>query len=261
MASIDPYTVRFRLDDMIERGAEHTVRAPVFDVDGSQLTPTSATFSLYKPGRTAVLSGEVATIEGDGTPAYTISAGALTSQGLGKGWYCVWAITLDDGTVVRAENAAALVRRALLPVTALQDLYDRLPTLNPTHSAAMHDDASLYVQQLYEAWVEVQKRLMRLGNRPNLILNPSELREPVRDLAIAMILQTLATGIHQHYRDLSTEFRGYYESAWGELRFEYDDDDDGKADGAGRRAAQPTTWLCDLGEPTTTTAVIDRRTW
>ena len=83
--------------------------------------------------------------------------------------------------------------------------------------------------------------LLAVGNRPNLILEPSALRLVHRDLTLALIFDDLASRLNEAYQDQADRFRQHYESGWARLNFEYDTDDSGAADQ--RRAAVATIWL------------------
>jgi len=236
------HTVRLPLPDLIVRGRDHIVYAPVY-LDGALVAPSSATVTLYDASGTAVLSAVAATVLAPTIARYTITAATTTSLTLGERWRVEWAITLSDGTVLRPRNDAALVRNGLWPVISDVDLYRRVRALDPGGTAPI-TAATDYQDELDEAWTEINLRLIALGNRPNLIMEPSALRQAHLYLTLALIFEgQLASRIDQAYRQDAVEFRRQYEAAWEGVSPRYDVGDAGAAD-TRRRALTPSIWLC-----------------
>lgn len=227
------------------RGAAHTIYAPVY-LDGALDAPSSGTVSVYNASNTAVIDGQAVTVSGS-IAQYAISSGDLTSEDLGEGWRVEWSLTMSDGDVLTPRNEAALVRNALWPVISDVDIIRRMPSLDPSSTTAI-TTASNYQGELDEAWTEIQLRLIRQGNRPNLILEPSALRDCHMSLTLAIIFEgRLASRLDLAYQEQAQRYRDMYDRAWNELSFRYDVDDDGRAEPA-RRAAQPTVWLSAHGD-------------
>ncbi len=236
------HTVRFPLPDLIVRGRDHVVYAPVY-LDGALVAPTSATMTLYDANGTAVLSAVAATVLAPTVARYTITAATTTSLTLGERWRVEWAITLSDGTVLRPRNDAALVRNGLWPVVSDVDLFRRCKALDPNGTAPISSPTD-YQDELDEAWTELQLRLIALGNRPNLIMEPSALRQAHLYLTLAIIFEgQLRSRLDEAYREDAAEFRRQYDAAWAGLSPRYDVSDAGAAD-TRRRPATPSVWLC-----------------
>lgn len=245
MALIDQRrTVRLSLPDLIVRGAAHTIFAPVY-LDGALDAPSSGTVSVYNASNTAVVNAQAVTVSGS-IAQYDISAGDLTSETLGEGWRVEWSLTMSDGDVLTPRNDAALVRSALWPVISDVDITRRMPSLDTSGSTPI-STATNYQGELDEAWTEISLRLIREGNRPNLIMEPSALRECHMALTLAIIFEgRLASRLQPAYLEQAMAYREMYERAWSSLSFRYDVDDDGQPD-PGRRSAQPTVWLNGRG--------------
>lgn len=240
--SIDsaPYTVRLQGPDLIVRGQTHTLTAPVYR-DGALDTCTAATVSAYDRGNTAVIDGAAGTVPG-GVPTYAIASGDLSSQELDTGWRVEWTITLSTGATLLARNDAALVRHPLWPVVTYLDVRRVLPSLDPSSGTVItsHSD---YQDFIDEAWRQIQTRLLEMGNRPNLIMAPSALRESHLYLTLALVHEDLVSRIAEAYLDRARYYRQLHQDAWTRLRFTYDHDDDGAADGTEQRPAQGPVWL------------------
>ena len=104
-------------------------------------------------------------------------------------------------------------------------------------------NATNYQDSIDEAWTEINLRLIALGNRPNLILEPSALRQAHLALSIAIIVEgRLASRLNVAYDEMALRYRREYERAFGALNPRYDEGDAGQAD-TRRRAAVPTIWL------------------
>jgi hypothetical protein len=101
---------------------------------------------------------------------------------------------------------------------------------------------------LDEAHAVIQLRLITNGNRPNLILSPSALREAYITLALALIFGDFETRLSETYAERASEYRRQYERAWGELRFTYAATDEAEGGSSlRRRSASPTVWLTSRG--------------
>lgn len=234
------YTARLPLPDLIVRGVNHTVKCEVY-LDGAADTLASATVSVYNASNTAVVDAAVATVAG-GVASYTITAATTTGQTLGSKWRVEWAITLSTGAVIYPRNSAALVRNGLWPVIADVDLVRRVSSLDTTSSTVITSAAD-YQDYIDEAWTEIQLRLIGLGNRPNLIMEPSALRQPHLLLSLALVFEDLATRLNPAYMEQAASFRAQYDDAFRALNPEYDHSDSGQPD-ARRRPVVPTVWLC-----------------
>lgn len=231
------HTVRLPLPDLIVRGRSHTVYAPVY-LSGALVVPILPTVSLYDPSNTAIVSGAAASVT-NSIATYTFAAGDLTAYALGERWRLEWVLPLTGGGTLYPRNEAALVRHALWPVVTDADVIRGRHSLTGSHPITTE---TTYQDYLDEAWTTIQRRLIRLGNRPNLVLEPSALAEPHLRLTLAMIFEDLRTRLNNAWETIAKEHRAAYEAAWSELNPRYDTSDDGFAD-PNRRAAQPTVWL------------------
>lgn len=235
------HTVRFALPDLIVRGRDHIVYAPVY-LDGAIVVPSSATAVVYDAAGTLVVT-LTATVPATGLTYATISAATTTSLTLGERWRIEWAITLSGGTVLRPRNDAALVRAGLWPVITDADLYRRCGALDPSGSAPITSQTH-YQDQLDEAWTEINLALIAVGNRPNLIMEPSALRQAHLYLTLALIFEgLLQSRLDDAYRQQGQDYRRQYEAAWSAVSPRYDVTDAGAAD-TRRRPMSPSIWLC-----------------
>ncbi len=239
LASTD-YTARFTLPDMIERGKDVTLTCPVY-FDGALVAPASGTFSLYE-GDVAKVDAQAVTVTGS-QAEYTVTAATLSSEALGEEWRVEWALTIG-GEVYTFRNDAALVRRQLYPVISNVDLFRRASSLDPAGNAPITTFAAADFQDfLDESWAEINLRLLGNGNRPNLVMSPSSLRDVHLYLTLAIIFEDLATRLQDSYEVRADAFRRQYEASWARLRFLYDDGDDGVPDERSRRNASASVWL------------------
>jgi len=239
------YTARFELPELVERGRSQAIQCRVYR-SGALAAPSSGTVSLYRAGGTAVIVDAAVTITGS-VATYTVTAGTTTSLSLGDGWLVEWALLMPDGGTHTFRCDAALGRRRLYPVVTDADIVLRHKALDPSSSSAITSQ-STYQDQLDAAWLDIQRRLIRQGSRPYLVMEPSSLYEAHLSLAVALVYEDLAARINEAYLQLSDRYRAQYEQAWAGLQFRYDRDDDGIADAAGaRRKPVPVTMLCQPG--------------
>lgn len=240
MSSTDTqYTARFSLPELIERGRDELIKCMVY-LSGALVAPSSGTVTVRNASGDVVINAASATITGS-VAQYTITAGTLNSQSLGEGWQVEWNLTMPDSVVHKFRNTAALVRGRLYMPIADADLIRVVSALDPTSSTSISSVAN-WQDYLDEAWVQIQLRLIEQGNRPNLILSPSALRETALSLTLALIFEDLSTRLSDAYEQRAESYRGRYEQAWARLRFTYDTDDDGQADTV-KRPSMASVWL------------------
>lgn len=234
------YTARFLLPDLLERGRPNALSAPIY-LDGALVECASGTISIFDGSNVARVSAQAVTPDADGiaTYSYTPDLG-LT---LGLGWRVEWDLILQGGDKAYPRNEAALVRHRLYPVVTDADLYRRAGGLQSTAGDAI---STLTTYQPYrdEAWAVIQGRLLGRGNRPNLIMSPSALREPHVCLSLALIFADFSSRNSAEYRETAADYREQYRAAWDALTFAYDEDDDGQADGSKRRSGHPVIFTC-----------------
>jgi len=240
MSSTDTaYSARFSLPDLIERGRNELIKCPVY-LDGALSAPTAGTVTLTSQSGTVIIDAATVTISGS-VAQYEITAGTLSGKALSDGWLVEWNLTMGDSITHRFVNSAALVRGRLYNPISDIDLIRVVSGLDPASSSSI-SSVSNWGNYLEESWTQIQLRLIENGRRPNLILSPSALREVSLNLTLALIFDDLSTRLSDAYEQRAESYRSRYEQAWSRLKFVYDSDDDGKADGI-RRSAMSSVWL------------------
>lgn len=249
MSSSDTlYAARFDLPELLERGRDNVVRCPVYRsgaiVPPSQQAGATRSVAVYNADNTLVAGGGNLPVDGNGVTYGTISAASLAGQTYGDGWRIVWSLTMPDGTMRTFDNETMLVRRALFPVVTEADLYRIASSLDPAGSACIHSESS-FAAKLDEAWIQIQGRLLAKGNRPNLIVSPTALRDPHLYLTLALIFEDFSTRLNPAYTAIGMQYRGHYNDAFAQVRFlESNEDDDGTANSPARKGASVSTlWL------------------
>lgn len=242
--AIPAYTARFQLPDLIEQGRDNALRCPVY-LSGGLAVPTAGIASIYDATGAAVTSAATATIAGS-VAGYTVASATLATRTRGEGWRVEWALTMPDGVVHTFRNEAALVRRALYPVVTDADLFRRVSSLDPAGPSPI-TRASTQQDKIDEAWVQIQQKLLDKGNRPNLIMSPSALRSVHLAAALALVFEDLASRVNASYETRAKAYRDEARAAWAELRFLYDEGDDGQADTLSRRPSGRTVWTNGRG--------------
>lgn len=243
------YTARFELPELIERGASNTLRCAMYR-DGDLVAPTgvdAVVVQLFDASGTLVLEANEGT-----TPAVAITDTvatyvyvAPTTLQLGEGYRLVWTLGMPDGRTHTVENDAAVVRHRLLCPVSSVDLYRRMPSLDPSRpgniTGAVTDD---YQTALDDAWLYVQRRLIELGNRPNLILGAHALREATLMRWLHVIFEGLSAGRNNAaYMASADRYAREFDLAFGRalLHIRYGDVDE--YDPKKARSAVGTYWL------------------
>ena len=235
-----PLTARFLLPDLIERGRVNVLSCPLWQ-SGALVAPTAlgSSLTVWDGSGVKQLDAVAVTVSGS-TASYSYTPAA--SLDYSEGWRFEW--TLEVATVSGVyRNDGALVRNVLYPVVADPDLYRRHRGLDPAGTSPVSTVAN-YQDYRDDAWATIQLRLINMGNRLNLILSPSALRECHLTLTLALIFEDFATSLNETYAERATDYRHQYKAAWDALRYTYAPRDDDDASAAQhRRAASPTVWL------------------
>jgi hypothetical protein len=235
------YTVRWQLPTSIVRGQDTTITAPLYR-DGALVAPTAGTVTVYDRAGAAVASPSVSIVSSVATA--TVTGATTATLEPEDGWRVEWSLTVtgepDD---VLARNDAGLNRRDLYPVVTDADLFRRASSLDPSGGNPLTARAD-FQDYIDEAWISLMLRVIEAGNRPNLIMTPSSLREAHLALTLALIFEDFATRLNEAFSERADGYRRQYESAYRRLNFRYDTHDTGEQDTEeGRRSATPTLWL------------------
>jgi hypothetical protein len=235
------YSVRLGLPQLIERGRDNVVSVSVYR-DGVLVAPSAVAAALVNAA-----GATVATVTGSivsSVAQATIAAASVAAEQLGDGWRITWTLTLA-GVVRTFNHEAALVRSAFSAPIADADLYRRVSALNPNGGQPL---STLTTFQAYidEAHEVIGARLINQGRRPWLIMSPGSLREIYLVLTLALIFEDFTTRQSEVFREDAARYRAQYEAAWAGLRFAYDEDQDGRAEG-GRRRPAASVWFLGRG--------------
>lgn len=236
-----PYTARIPFPSYIERNRDQVVSLSIHR-DAALVAPASGTFTLFDAGGVAVVDAVAVSVVTD-VAQYAIPAASIPSTlTVGDGWQEEWALTFADGVTRTFRRSAALVLRALYPVVTDADLmacYSDLDDLRP-------NDLTSYQPFIDEAWRRVIGRLVAKGRFPFLILEPWALREYTLETTLALIFADFGTSVGEggRYVDLSEAHKRTAASAWRNMNFEYDTNNDGRPGARGKRvAAEPVIYL------------------
>lgn len=243
-SSDTPYTARFALPELIERGTANTLRCPVYD-DGVLSAPSSGTVSVYE-GSIARVDAQSVTVT---SSVATYSWTPATTIGLGEGWRVEWALVMPDGKTHTYRNEAALVRRRLYCPITNADLYDLVPALDPASPSPITSlTAAQISSRIEQAWEELQRRLLAKGNRPNLVVNAYAFTTAMVELSLARLFEGLPTHMNQVWAQRGAAHRARYEAAWLDVSLLYAEGDTETADPRRRRGAGVATlWMGGFG--------------
>jgi hypothetical protein len=230
---------------MIERGATQTLTFPVYADDGTAAqTATSGTVSIYD-GSFAIVEDQSVTV---GPPAsYSLAGSATTDRGLSESLLEVWKLTIG-GTVYTLTRPAYLVRREITPTLIDADLVeyhsDILSLLDP--------DETTLEKPRTAAWEWVQRKLIRNGRRPQLVIDSWQLRDLHAYRTLELFFRDAAASVGDgRYVELAREYAEQAGAAWAELSFRYDADEDGFSDDSLDQTA-PASGVLYLAAPKAT---------
>ncbi len=253
MATADTiYAARLELPEELERGRDNTIKCPVRR-DGALVAPSAGTVSVWNASDSfdspSIVNAQSVTITAS-VAEYAVLDASTSGEDFGEGWRVEWALTMPDGVVHTFRNDASLVRRSLYPVVTAEDLYRRHPDLEPGVTGSLVAAGETHQVYLDEAWISLQLKLIAKGNRPNLIISPTALRDVHLALTLELIWRHFSTTGREDgkWATLADHYRAAAMDAWRDLRFLYDDGDDGRADDRHRRrSAVGSVWLNDRG--------------
>lgn len=240
------YTARAETLEMIQRGVDNLLTQPMYD-SGALVAPTASgsTCTVYDATNTAIATPAVSV--SSSVARATLLAASTSGLTLGEGWRVEWALVMPDGTTRTVRREAALVRTRLLPPATWADIFRREPGLDPATAHPLH---SLTLAELDpyldEAWIMIEARLLANGRRPWLVLSAHALREPLILATLALIFQSFVTRLAPAYEQQARLYQDRFEKSWSSMRFAYDADDDGAADGGSspvRQGAVGSVWL------------------
>lgn len=234
------YSARFMYPTFIERGRDNVIKCAVYR-DGAIVAPSSGTVSVYDEDGSTVVDAQAVTIPTN-VAQFNVTNATTSGLSLNENWRVEWSLAMPDSVTHTFRNDGALVRAALYPVLTDADLYRRVSSLDPSGTDVI-TNATTYQEYRDEAWNAIQLRLIRLGNRPNLVVSPTALREAHLLLSLAYIFEDLSTRLNEAYEGRAEMYRRHYDQEFKRLTFKYDTDDDGTADATSRRNAYPTVWL------------------
>jgi len=244
MSSSTPYSARVRITELLERGKSQTTELQIYR-DGTQIIPTSATYSILKPDNQYIVEGGVCTVLGSGTVQYTHTITQLNNQlNLGEGYVQDFNCTIA-GAVFSFRRMAAIVRKRLYPVISdadLEEVYTDLASLRPSSITS-------YQGYIDSAWYTIIRRIRTIGaGYEYLITSPEAFSEAHRHLSLYLIFRDFHSGMSQNagsrYLELAQEHYRLYNDEFHVINFIYDEDHTGKPEEANKRkASQPTIYL------------------
>lgn len=234
------YAARLPVPEEIERGADCTLRCPMYR-DGALAAPTGGTVSVFDRSGVAQVDGASVAVTGS-VATYALTAVTSTGWTLEDGWSVEWALQMPDGKTHTVRNEALVARRRLYCPVSDVDLYRRWPELDPAGGSPL-TTRETFQAEIDEAWVHTRLRLIEEGDRPHLVISASALREYVLLFTAHLIFSTLDTRTNEALREQSRMLLDQANGAWRRIRLTYRPDDRDDQAGAERRGRPATTWL------------------
>jgi len=213
-----------RLPWMVERDGQGTLRLPI-ERAGGVPTVSITSIKVYRPDGTEhddMPSQAVA----DNVPECQWVPATFDGESLGMGWQILWVIDVD-GAEETFRTEMALIRRQLFGVVIDADLEQVYPGLSEWLPVGQGD----WTPQIYEAWIQLNARLIAQGTRPQLIMSPWAIRNVHMYLALTIIGQRLRVTGGGMWAEHHEMWAKRAEAEWSSLQFSYDSDGDGSTDG------------------------------
>ena len=241
------YTTRQPLPHLLEIGRDGVLTCPVYL--GARVAVTSGTVSVYAPGETEPLDdvdAEAITVDADGAASFTVAGSVTSSRSPSDAYRVEWTLLVAGETVVFRDELY-LVRNRLRPVIADDDIGQRVRMLGLSVNGRL-TKATTYTAEIEEADIRLQRDLIALGRRPDLVVSASALRECWLAAALSVIFDGLAAASGSDgdpYSARSAEWSEKYELALTKARLAMDWGATGAATAGTRTGPRPgSVWLC-----------------
>ena len=229
------------LPDQLERDADNVLRCPVHK-DGAVDAPASGTYRVVSASGREMDAGDVTIVDDVAQAIYHPPA----ATPLEVGWQVQWTLTYGEGETAEVErfrNEALTCRYRLACPISTDDIYKAAPALKSTVAGAITAKTSAdHDEQIGEAWLRVQLRIIQDGKRPWLVIGAGSLRMVVLLEALAIIMGSLSQR-NQTYVEQAANYKREAEFEWRRVQLKYDLNDDGASD-AGRKSAQSGAVWC-----------------
>lgn len=233
---------RARLPVFLEREKTQTIALGLYD-GASAAPPASGTVTIYDQGGNVIGTENAAVVPTSSGVSYEVLASLLPADlSFSTRWRVAWVLTYSTPETVKITQQAHLVRSSVYAVISDVDLYERHPEL----AQLLPPTQTSWATQVDAAFVEIQQRLLLDSHRPQLILNSWALAPVHTTLALGRIFRLLSTMVANggKYETEATKYLAEYETAWGQLRFDYDYDESGTVQGDEENVAgEPVIYL------------------
>lgn len=240
-----PPAARFDLPDLLEQAQGGTLTCPLYSGE-DLVAPSSGTFSLLRADGTAIVDAQAVTVSGD-VAQYTVSSASLSSETRGLGFRVRWSLVVS-GVTYTYDNEAGIVRAVPAPPATHGHVARRWTGWESYLTGVAIDGVlqTTFAHWLGEAWLEMQRWLLRQGNRPHLVLASYELL----DLHIAWTWwrfcedKAVDSNAEDRWERKATQAKQDLDELKGEVSFTVDDNDDGAvAASADKQPAMPPLFL------------------
>ena len=217
------YSARWSGPTFIERNKDQTVSVKI-ELNGSAVTITSGTFTLYKPNGETLVDAVAGTSPDGGTfQSATIAAATTSPEQLGKN-YLIRVDLVLSGSTFTFYNDAVLCRCRLYPTIGQTDLVER-------HSEAANllgSSITSLQQYVSQAFEDITVRLYTEGVPFWKWRTPSALRQVLFDRSFELLFYDYATllGNNDRYFKLAEKYAGLYERDFERLKSTIDKDED-----------------------------------
>ena len=104
--------------------------------------------------------------------------------------------------------------------------------------------ARSFSREIQRAFEKIEEKLVRLGKRPELVLDPYDLREAHIYFSVAEACKGLITGNNTFWWEMWKEYEKKAEEAFAEINFKYDSSSDGYISGAESEVKLGTLGAC-----------------
>jgi len=227
------------LPRMLQRGLTTLLDITVKDDDGSALVPAAAKITVYKGDSTTPVVDDAAATPG-ATSTYSLADTLTADESLSTEWQEVWTLTIagSEHVIQRSIYLCRYVPRPVIDDTDLEAYHsDILDHIDPGETTLQ--------KQREKAWSYLQKRLIRDGRRPELVLDNWELADAHAFKTLEIFFRDSAQSVgDERWKELRDEYAELFKSEWNDINFHYDADEDGRIDDDEGSSAVSTVWLC-----------------
>ena len=222
MASDTVYQATWKMPSLIEQGKDQSITLSI-EKDGSAVTLTSGTLSLFKPGGSAVVDAVSGTVSTGTFTSATIASAPTDAETLGDQWLVKVDLVISGSTFTFYNDAALVAARLYPPISQTDLVYRHSEVVNMLKSGV--SSLQNYIEL---AWFDIVNQLYSSGCEFWKWRTSSALRPVMFSRCFQLIFRDYATLLDpdDRFSELADFYAGEFEREGEQMRSRVDTGED-----------------------------------